>query len=852
MFILFVLFLALSVPHTANAATTITVSSSQELSNAVYRANQTSGNVTINITKNIRVSTYSEPYAVGNDINVKGRLTINGNGHKLIYDYPENGYSPIIFYVAGGNVAVNNITFDANGSEHSILHSATSDFFVRSGNVTCTDCAFLGGTVSLVAQGDAVNLTLRRCKTDQSTMTGGSASVFLYDCEINAPIWLQGEASVTQFSGTVDAPLAGSSAIFAAPDSRFRLCGGEVLGSMYGIYSAGTVLIEDGSVRGADCGVRIEDGNLKQSGGVISDHRIGVYQNGTYELSADAAVDAGARAERRNTVFLTEHHTVQIPSGGINQNHDFLIDTEANDRTMGRVLVTTASASAADHFEPYFSLAYDEPKLNQNLISFNGAPKSAAIHSGTKNPAIADNVLFLTAKYIASYRGNTHAASAFYADDIEADPFFWNETTTFRTNREPLVRQNAGAPERLDWLLFRGYTYLRDVDYRNAKSEINYWRTEKTLQNTYPDELAMLSGNFEWLALYDVAVNLRYVGGKNANDEVILTQPDALDTIIEPDVTTGGLYYDYTDETKNQFCREEFLGMYDEATGDPVTARYSRQGHSLRRDARYDDEDIYKTGDAIDTRNLDVDTDLLAWAFLEEAKQYGEVSYEDDFQPNITLYVVWDRFPEITAYDRMVTAEMVRNTDADAFFAELLADAKSAGGYVDVWDNEDALEDLAIDLLRFDFDEVLTLTKPDAPDVGGVSVTYRAKDGAGNISYRTVTITVVSDTVRRDEAKSGDAAKLYTRYVDLENWRKNPFYEAVFEDLEEMQATEKEGAGAKLPDAETVEKICEDYRAYLKTAKNRAAAEEAKEAGALEPYSQWYLEPARVKAMLKL
>lgn len=165
--------------------------------------------------------------------------------------------------------------------------------------------------------------------------------------------------------------------------------------------------------------------------------------------------------------------------------------------------------------------------------------------------------------------------------------------------------------------------------------------------------------------------------------------------------------------------------------------KYSYQGWSLSDDAAYQSEGVYQPDGSLDYQKI--------MKYVSEHKE--EMTYGENGFPNITLYAVWDKYPELQAKE-IGFAEMELDQslnegveqsyylDDKAFAAVLYERVVGTDDEDGALTNgteekgvicEDSLEDLRAELLSFEH-------------TGATTVTFKATDGVGNVTERRVRV----------------------------------------------------------------------------------------------------------------
>ncbi len=278
-----------------------------------------------------------------------------------------------------------------------------------------------------------------------------------------------------------------------------------------------------------------------------------------------------------------------------------------------------------------------------------------------------------------------------------------------------------------------------------------------------------------------------------------------------------------------------------EAQAKEYTYRYSYQGWSLNSLAKYSDranplltQKVFYEGEALSTSGASR-TDYKNRRDLVKACASNLIFSEQRLR--IKLYLVWDEAPVIWSYDVSFTSGRVRDFGEDGFLQELLKevddDAKE-GMYR--WDFEDE-KDLTLSVVDYDYARFLAIgdwSETGGKDEDEFEIVLRAQDKAGNTTDYPIMAHITSEQTVRSETASAESA-IYYRFVSFENWIKNPYWKQVLGD-----------EGIKNFSEEELKSLCVGYVNWISEEKNQRSAQKAYEAGAMEPYSKWYIDPALV------
>ena len=472
-----------------------------------------------------------------------------------------------------------------------------------------------------------------------------------------------------------------------------------------------------------------------------------------------------------------------------------------------------------------------------------------------------------------------------------------NSTAT-RHNTLNSIVNSVSEGESITSLLVPGKVY--GVDNSNSSFKFLGWCLDKEGNDTiYKNVTSFPIGNdYYWYPIFDVQYDVQYNG--NLADDTRTDIGGTLNYNIGDDndtcsndmtgfhdagLDTFSANGDYSKETyivgwkeaatvrgntgkdnniQDYFEKQVDVEDYDnkakvyqeENNANDYSYYYSFQGWSLNKHAKYSDKSktswttkVYTEGEKFTNDNVDEsnwDTycknAIERWQFYLTAKDNGNlVTTSNPKRAVIQVYACWDEYPELWAYDRDFTSGEINNYTSETFANELLQTVNNSlkTGYYDT-DREDG-KNIKVSLYRYDFsqfEDIGDWSVPGSDDFGKRSVTFKVEDNAGNVSYYTIRITVISDHGTRSNDKSGRVEPIYTRFIDELNWLKNPYWNNVF-DNGYKNSTD-------FTDAELTA-YCKEYERWLQDENNLKAAIQAKSDGAMEAYSKWYIRPELVR-----
>jgi len=549
--------------------------------------------------------------------------------------------------------------------------------------------------------------------------------------------------------------------------------GGTITGNGVGIRNWGSLAVNGGAIRdNASWGI-INSGNTNiVSNGIVGNRAGGVYQNGTLYMSGNGVVDAG------NQIYLTPGHVVTV-NAPLNNAKVGTLNMGVGDRKTGRQLIQlyAADTSVGETVASKFVLAFDrndnihtmdcyeedgtkiaakgeqvESLIRAGYGTDQNAPTNQVILSGIYYAGFESNIEGLDGMKISiPFRGNKLRYGEKYLPDTPSHAY-----TTGESN-DPTVVVTMPNGETLDItksLSFKGWA----LDPEETD--------ESKIYTT--DQVRSMYGDFHWYAIWDACFDLYFDGNEQNRGENYQLNEFHMDTPLPGNVGPEGT-------AKNYFGKEDVYKAsektwYDENKEKYVdmTVPYSYQGWSLRDDAVYTDSDVVNPekeekdtlGEALGVGSYNAGVKWL----IEKIKNGETMGFDEEGRAIVPIYVVWDQAPVIEAYDLYVSKDEVESLGEEPFWENVTARDKEDGTL------ENKVDVTIVNFDKSELDEI-------EGDRGGVSVTYRAEDGAGNVTFYTVIVNVISNTAMTSWTPNADGSKRdtanYVRFIDRENYNKH-------------------------------------------------------------------------------
>lgn len=570
--------------------------------------------------------------------------------------------------------------------------------------------------------------------------------------------------------------------------------GGEITANTTGVVNAGAFTQSGGRIA-SNRGNGVENSNsYTKTGGILRDNAAwgivnngttnivsseivnnkggGVYQNGTLYMSGNGVVDGG------NVIYLTPGHVVTV-NAALNNAKVGTINTGVGDRKTGRTLINlyAADSSVGENVAGKFDLAFEQNDNTHTQDTYGESGNKAAAQGeqvesliragyGTDQNAPTNQVI-LSGVYYAGFESNIEGLDGmkisipFRGNKLNYGEKYLPATpshayTTGESNN-PTVVVTMPNGEELDItksLSFKGWA----LDPEETD--------ESKIYTT--DQVMAMYGDFHWYAIWDACFDLYFDGNEQTRGENYQLNEFHMDTPLPGNVGPEGT-------AKNYFGKEDVYKAsektwYDENKEKYVdmTIPYSYQGWSLRDDAVYTDSDVVNPekeekdtlGEALGVGSYNAGVKWL----IEKIKNGETMGFDEEGRAIVPIYVVWDQAPVIEAYDLYVSKDEVESLGEEPFWENVTARDKEDGTL------ENKVDVTIVNFDKSELDEI-------EGDRGGVSVTYRAEDGAGNVTFYTVIVNVISNTAMTSWTPNADGSKRdtanYVRFIDRENYNKH-------------------------------------------------------------------------------
>lgn len=579
--------------------------------------------------------------------------------------------------------------------------------------------------------------------------------------------------------------------------------GGEIYSNTTGVMNQGVYTQAAGIIRDSKGNGVINNGTYSKTGGENKKNGDwGVYNSGTTNITSDKLqgnVDGGiyqngtlnmsgnGRVESNNQIFLTKGHIINV-TGALNTSLAGTINTAEGDRATGRELIklyvpdTNIGASTASKF----TLAFKQNDNTHTLDAYSEdgsfvAKKGTKVQSlvragyGTDQNAPTNEVI-LSGMYYSVYEQNMELPGEMKATiPIKGNRLYYGEKILPKTKSHAYT---TGESNKVTVELKK-----EDGDTIDISNSLRFlgWaldenETDKSKIYT-TDQVRSMKDDFHWYAIWDANFDLYFDGNKQTTGKNYrkddLSLWDKLPGNVGPKEDTKNYFtkkteYKAEDKTWYDDNREEYIDY---------TLPYSYQGWSLRDNAKYNDIDVVNPedeskdtlGEALELQSFNAGAKWLT-KLIKEEKIKG---FDEAGRAIIPIYVVWDEYPVIEAYDVYVTKNELVDLSED-----------------DLWDNVDAKDredgtlnnKTDVTIIDFNKDELADIEG----DRGGASVTYKATDGAGNVTFYDVMVIVTSNEAMTSWTPNADGSKRmtadYVRFIDRENYEKHSTADGAMEE----------------------------------------------------------------------
>lgn len=776
---------ATNITVTGNAATGLTNAGTLTINGCGIYSNQNHG-ISSSGTATINSGSFYSNKSHG--VNSSGSLTINGG------NFYSNGKSGVN---STGTLTIKGGCFRNNFSHGVAIGGGTANIYGGNFGTYSTD----GGKTWVTNAGN-INSGIRTKKATTNVYGG----VFSYN-----------KNGLECQSGTT------------------TLSGGDIYGNTtYGVYNNGTFKMTGGKVRDNDDNGTAAGGNKVQgifntqnailtiNGGTINGNKDGILNWG------DASITNGSIKSNENGILNEKSGTTTVDGTGVNITGNTRgIQNTSNEK--GSVTVNSANIKE--------NTTADISQSGETFTISGSNTKAKTIELGVKDgkcevvtldgvPAETKKVIFKSKiafeeEYKSLPNGETKAKEAYQKNMSAGRPMFKCINTTPKaildsgklelqsgqktlmgngTKKDAIMRSFKGSnmneslaggniAEKDKYIVlstkYAGIYKVNEV-LDGVKFEIPdladiFWNEDNHIK--MPELWATIGGVLKkfdiigWLKdgegnPVSVGSIMAFLFGESNKDHEIVAKLGAVNLYVNGNGQSDGEDYVIeefnctTDILPENTFEKEFLDDYyyiELGEQKRHETKYTYQGWSLSDDATYQDEGVMQPQGKLDY------ADVLT--YIDSHKD--SITYGDNGLPNIPIYVVWDKYPELEAkeigFAEMELDQSLNLSDADSVYLDdkgfasvlyervvgtddedgVLTNGAEEKGVI----CEDSIQDLRAELLSFEH-------------TGATTVTFKATDGVGNVTERRVRVWINRGNPI-EEAYINRARVINRKYYDI-------------------------------------------------------------------------------------
>lgn len=481
---------------------------------------------------------------------------------------------------------------------------------------------------------------------------------------------------------------------------------------------------------------------------IYSNTEHGVYQNGTFCMSGAAKVNVN------NDVCLPVDHVITV-NGALTTNGavanvtplkkngmelERITDKENEERyEIGRAIVKTSYAGSKGSDALLCHTAGYRFALSNGGVLRPGNYMDREILAKENHTEISEKDIVISNRYTIAYEKNVNEkdengnpVDVAVVDLPENQDKFWCENLQL-PNKEGVYTSPTVSTE----------PYAVYYRFLNWNDRADGTGNDVILPSVYRENEDMTI-----YALWQKLFNVAYIGNEQSVG----------DDFTENNVSQESMYtfYDNMEPDGKEHFRKDVENSYiDEETGEKVRQETTAKvvQWSLLKDAEVGDTNYKKSGSiaACDLyRNAEKVEGAITVGFPNaDYALFPRIAPTE--QPFINLYAVWDEGPMIEAYDLYYTLEEAqRTTDTEGItMEELLSRAVAIdkedgilphGKEVGLGDGKKTTF-IVSDYAAIDFSSFTA--------EGSVTINYQAKDTAGNVTNRMVTVNIIDTSAKK-------------------------------------------------------------------------------------------------------
>lgn len=483
-----------------------------------------------------------------------------------------------------------------------------------------------------------------------------------------------------------------------------------------------TMNIYNGSIYSNNRYGIINHGNTTYSGGSTGQNTsYDVYQNGTYKMS-------GSASAYTKGVYLASGKTIDITGALTCADGAIPVTIAVPDNTVGRLVATCSynrSQAASDAMIKKFSL---QTKTTRTVAPDGKTFRKAALRSGNGTNGSIGTIILSQEQYV-TFDPNIKS-SKIKCTIPDTEMFYWKENPYIPTGKISKAFVNGTELKSLSNV---GWNTNNTGDYNTGEYHPN---TGAFTLNTRYGEDVVLYG------VWDTDMNILFDGNDQTEGDNFTIEHFSRKSILPTN--------------RPPFTKTTIIQKYDESQKKDVDKEVpnSFQGWSFRKNTMYKDADCYKVGSSIRTDQI----------LINEINN-DKVIIDKNGNVTVTSYVVWDMYPVIYAPYKYFNIDEINNgiLTVDELLRVATVKDKEDGDE----DNTNKNDKIKLEIVDFDEKDVSSFTS--LGDLGYCTVTYKATDGAGNISYDTTRVYVCANDIVKGDHESDNY--FYNRHITEEFYK---------------------------------------------------------------------------------
>ena len=596
--------------------------------------------------------------------------------------------------------------------------------------------------------------------------------------------------------------------INATSGGTVTLSGGEIYGNKtYGVYNNGIFHMTGGKVRDNDDngtaaggnkvqGIYNKSGTVTVSGGTISGNNNGLYNISKADITGGTIsgndngiqnamkkdVTYGSTTVNGTGVSITKNirgiQNTADEKGSVTVNNANIKDnTTADISQSGKTFTISGSNTKAKTIE----LGVKDGECE--VVTLNGAPtekKTVVLKQkldGKNFTAEMADMNITVGRPMFKCVGATPEAVLKKLEFSDSEQITLVNGEERKAIMRPCVKTNSNDTSRnsSDYIvlstkyagIYKVKNALKNFKFEMPDNADIFWNEDNHIK--MPELWATIGGVLKkfdiigWLkdGLGDavpVGSIMSFLFGESNKDHDIVAQMGVVNLLIDGNEQTDGENYvieEFDCETdtlpQNTFEKEFLDDYYYIELGEQKRheTKYSYQGWSLSNESTYLSEGVMQPDGKLDFEKIA--------KYMED--NADTLTYGDNGLPNIPIYAVWDKYPELQAKDVAIVTGWVDESYSFVKTDEELQKIIYEGALGT--DDEDGtltngVEEKGVICIDFDKEEIKQFKH-----TGTATLTYRATDGVGNVTERKVRLYINSsdpyDTLDLNHPEKGGA-----------------------------------------------------------------------------------------------